>query len=54
MLKRKQQGEDDPFSIMGIMRMKDSSLPYKKPILKQAVPPNVNTRGVMLELEARE
>lgn len=36
-----------------MMKLRDG-LPYKKPVLKRAVGFNVNTKGVMLELAARE
>jgi len=51
MLRRKQLGSADP--VLGMMKLRDG-LPYKKPVLKRAVGFNVNTKGVMLELAARE
>jgi len=51
MLRKKQLGSEDP--VMGMMRLHDG-LPYKKPVLKRAVGFNVNTKGVMLELAARD
>ncbi len=50
-LRRKQQGQGDPLQSLGLISRSDGLCPYRKPILKQPSSFNINTRGVVQELD---